>query len=596
MDTSSTHYLCLAAALAQSYSIQQPIPVTIEQLTGILCCTPRNVKFILRRLEEQALIEWVPGRGRGNYSQLTLLRGRDEVLEELFQDMVSKGNMKSATQLMAEYPVSEPLKDRLLAVLDKQMGLRSEPDSASGQEVLRISRNRSMEKLDPATVYTAFETYLLGHICSTLITYDAQSRVFQPGLAHTWEYNESRTSYLFYLRKGVRFHHGRMMTSRDVKETLQRLINFGSPAACHFKDIAHVELESDYRIRFDLRQPNLFFLHLFSSIYMSILPYDADFSQHPVGTGPYQVLDLSSDVLVLGAFDFYYGIRPLLDRVEIWYLPHLASSVRQYQLKDASTGQGQGGLTAAEEVQGHSIEYPSLGCRYILFNFRRAGVHHQLAIRQALRILYSPLALIRELGGSRSLPADSFLPWRSSGHLFTEPLLEEAKALLQAGGYRGEEVKLAYRTRKEEQDEALWLLERSRKIGLKLELYPVTEYDLPELIDHADLFICEEVLEDDWQWGMINYFHNESNYLHDLLLDSQKLALAEILAPFSRLTEGERAELLNLAEDKLRANCWVLYGCHMNKQAQFSQSLFGLEVGAFGFLDISKLWVKPEFQ
>lgn len=344
MDTSSTHYLCLAAALAQSYSIQQPIPVTIEQLTGILCCTPRNVKFILRRLEEQALIEWVPGRGRGNYSQLTLLRGRDEVLEELFQDMVSKGNMKSATQLMAEYPVSEPLKDRLLAVLDKQMGLRSEPDSASGQEVLRISRNRSMEKLDPATVYTAFETYLLGHICSTLITYDAQSRVFQPGLAHTWEYNESRTSYLFYLRKGVRFHHGRMMTSRDVKETLQRLINFGSPAACHFKDIAHVELESDYRIRFDLRQPNLFFLHLFSSIYMSILPYDADFSQHPVGTGPYQVLDLSSDVLVLGAFDFYYGIRPLLDRVEIWYLPHLASSVRQYQLKDASTGQGQGGL------------------------------------------------------------------------------------------------------------------------------------------------------------------------------------------------------------------------------------------------------------
>lgn len=165
-------------------------------------------------------------------------------------------------------------------------------------------------------------------------------------------------------------------------------------------------------------------------------------------------------------------------------------------------------------------------------------MHHQLAIRQALRILYSPLALIRELGGSRSLPADSFLPWRSSGHLFTEPLLEEAKALLQAGGYRGEEVKLAYRTRKEEQDEALWLLERSRKIGLKLELYPVTEYDLPELIDHADLFICEEVLEDDWQWGMINYFHNESNYLHDLLLDSQKLALAEILAPFSRLTEG----------------------------------------------------------
>lgn len=71
MDTSSMHYLCLAAALSPAYSLQQPIPVTIEQLTGILCCTPRNVKFILRKLEEQQLIAWIPGRGRGNRSQMT---------------------------------------------------------------------------------------------------------------------------------------------------------------------------------------------------------------------------------------------------------------------------------------------------------------------------------------------------------------------------------------------------------------------------------------------------------------------------------------------------------------------------------------------
>ncbi|MFD1906311.1 SgrR family transcriptional regulator [Paenibacillus rhizoplanae] len=71
MDTSSMHYLCLAAALSPAYSLQQPIPVTIEQLTGILHCTPRNVKFILRKLEEQQLIAWIPGRGRGNRSQMT---------------------------------------------------------------------------------------------------------------------------------------------------------------------------------------------------------------------------------------------------------------------------------------------------------------------------------------------------------------------------------------------------------------------------------------------------------------------------------------------------------------------------------------------
>jgi SgrR family transcriptional regulator len=591
MDTSSTHYLCLAAALDPAFIIQQPIPVTIEQLTGILCCTPRNVKFILRKLEEQRFITWIPGRGRGNRSQLTFLRSMDEVLEEKFQDMVSKGRIKPAIELIGQHQVNEPLKERLLGILDKQMGFWSEPGSTSGQEVLRISRNRSMEKLDPATVYTAFETYLLGHICSTLITYEAESGIFLPGLAHTWEANQDSTSYLFYLRKGVRFHHGRMMTSRDVKETLQRLIDLGSPAISHFEDICHVELESDYRIRFDLVRPNTFFLHLFSSIYMSILPYDVDFAHNPVGTGPYQVLDLSKDVLVLGAYDLYYGIRPLLDRVEIWYLPHLGSSVRQYQLTDSSHSP-----PATEEDQSHSIDYPALGCRYILFNFKREGIHHKKAVRQALRVLYNQPAMIRELGGNRITPADSFLPWRSSGHEFMEPQQDEARALLQAGGYGGEVLTIACRTRKEDQEEALWLQERGRKVGLRLQLHPIAEYNLADIMNHADLLIAEEVLEDDWQWGMINYFRNESNYLHDLLLDSQRLMLTRVLEHFSRLPTAERTELLDLAEGKLRDNCWVLYGCHMNKKAQLSQNLFGQQTGSFGFLDISKLWVKSGFQ
>jgi MarR-like DNA-binding transcriptional regulator SgrR of sgrS sRNA len=382
-----------------------------------------------------------------------------------------------------------------------------------------------------------------------------------------------------------------MMTSRDVKATLQRLIDLNSPAISHFADICHVELESDYRIRFDLVRPNLFFLHLFSSIYMSILPYEIDFAQDPVGTGPYRVLDLNEDVLVLGAYDLYYGVRPLLDRVEIWYLPHLGSSVRQYQLTDA----GQDALSV-EEDQSHSIDYPAVGCRYILFNFKRDGIHHDPAVRQTLRMLYNQPAMIRELGGNRITPADSFLPWKSSGHAFAEPSLDEARTRLQTSGYQGEVLTVAFRTRKEDREEALWLQERGRKIGLQLELHPLNEYHLGDIMSHADLLIAEEVLEDDWQWGMINYFRNESNYLHDLLLDAQRLSLKQMLENFSRLPAEGRTGLLDLAESRLRDNCWVLHGCHMNKKAQLSQSLFGLQTGSFGFLDISKLWVKSGFR
>lgn len=130
---------------------------------------------------------------------------------------------------------------------------------------------------------------------------------------------------------------------------------------------------------------------------MSILPHDVDLVNEVCGTGPYRLLDLNEDVLVLAAFDYYYGIRPLLDRVEIWYLPEQASNERLYELPESA----QEGLLP-NIICNHSIDYPALGCRYLLFNFHKDGIHQQQLFRQAIRILYSREALIKELGGNRS--------------------------------------------------------------------------------------------------------------------------------------------------------------------------------------------------
>src|SRR5438270_13801716 len=46
----------------------------------------------------------------------------------------------------------------------------------------------------------------------------------QPSLAERWETPDPLT-YIFHLRHGVRFHNGEPFTSRDVKWTLDSLIN-----------------------------------------------------------------------------------------------------------------------------------------------------------------------------------------------------------------------------------------------------------------------------------------------------------------------------------------------------------------------------------
>lgn len=587
MDHISTHFLSLAAAVTTPFRTDEPVPITIDSLASILICTPRNVKFILRRLEEQGYIHWQPGRGRGHISQLTFLKSIEEVFEDSFQELVTKGKIKEAIEMLGSEQVNGPLKERLLTMLNMQMGFSSEEESTSGLDVLRITRNRQMDKMDPAYVYTAFESYLLGQIFSTLITYDTASDTFVPGLAHMWEANEAHTSYIFYLRKGVRFHHGRTMTSRDVKETLQRLIDLNSPALSLYKDIERVTLEGDHRIRFELSRPNLFFLHMFSCIHTSILPYDIDFANEVSGTGPYRLLDLNEDVLVLAAFDNYFGIRPLLDRVEIWYLPQEVSNERQYQLPDPVNGDH-----VPNSISNHSIDYPALGCRYILFNFHKEGAQHQLLFRQAIRILYDRAALIRELGGNRITPADSFLPWESSKRNLAELSLAQAQELLVLCGYQGEVITLAARDKQEEREEALWLQARAASIGLRIELDLFNEFNAESIKNTAEILLAEEMLEDDWQWGMINYFNNKSNYLFSLLKEDQILLLSNILNDFSQSPKQDRIKLLNHAEEVLRDHYWVLYGCHVNKKAQLNQSLFGLHTGSFGFLDISKLWIK----
>lgn len=196
------------------------------------------------------------------------------------------------------------------------------------------------------------------------------------------------------------------------------------------------------------------------------------------------------------------------------------------------------------------------------------------------------------MGGNRITPADSFLPWESSKRELLDPTLEHARALLAENGYQGEVITLATKDKKEEREEALWLQTRAASVGLQIELYFFNEFKADHIQTTAEIQLAEEVLEDDWQWGMINYFNNKSNYLFSLLRKDQISLFSKVLGPFTESPKDERVKLLNQAEEILRDNYWVLHGCHMNKKAQLNQSLFGLHTGSFGFLDISKLWIK----
>ena len=116
----------------------------------------------------------------------------------------------------------------------------------------------------------------------------------KPELATSWETNDDLSSYTFYLREGVKFHHGKDFTAEDVLFTFNRLLDpeVNSPARATLATIEDIVALDDHTVRFDLTGPNGFFLDSLSIYQARIIPSDVDVERltlEAFGTGPFIV-------------------------------------------------------------------------------------------------------------------------------------------------------------------------------------------------------------------------------------------------------------------------------------------------------------------
>lgn len=563
--------------------------ISIEALSEILCCTPRNVKLILRKWENEGLLSWKAGVGRGNHSTLTILCDTAHFFRSCFKRLLSEGKIKEAIELIQNKKLPPRIKHSLQETWDSQFGFVSEEGKTASLDVLRIPRSRGFSSLDPAFVSVAAESHFLYQMCHRLVFYDQETQTILPELAHAWESNEEQTAWTFYLRKGVRFHHGRILTGRDVEFTVQRLIDLDSPYRWQVDDIERIEHQSERILTFHLRQPNSFFLHFMGSMAMSILPYDLPFSEKAVvGTGPFRMAEYTDERLVLEAFDDYYRERALLDRVEIWIVAGRHSSNQLYQLPEREIKPGAGNK---EE----DLVFEETGCHYIAFNFRRPGVHHDFAFRQAMQIVVDRNQLVGKLGEYAFSSAGSFLPKKSRSMSLPSSDLEEAASWLRRSTYKGETLTLFISEGKLFDVVGKWIKRRCSQIGLEITFVPVTKANyLSDLMDReADMAIMGEVLQSDVELGLFELYKNKSTIVYRFMNDKMREAVDKKLSAVMRMSDREkRMDALMEIEEIFRQELWILFIFHVKRIDRYDPALQGFVANSFGWLDFSKLWVK----
>ena len=155
----------------------------------------------------------------------------------------------------------------------------------------------SPTNLDPRVGLDAQSERIDSLIFDGLLARDEHLNV-QPQLAERWEIPDPLT-YVFHLRRGVKFHDGRPLTSRDVKWTfdslLQGRIRSTKAAAYHFVD--RIETPDDLTVIFHLKEPFATLLWNVSDGAMGIVPYGSgdEISAHPIGSGPFRFLSAEPD-------------------------------------------------------------------------------------------------------------------------------------------------------------------------------------------------------------------------------------------------------------------------------------------------------------
>jgi peptide/nickel transport system substrate-binding protein len=225
---------------------------------------------------------------------------------------------------------------------------------------LRV-RGRDPVHFDPHLTRDGRTHSVLSFLSSRLLRYkvggDVRPGTFivEPDLAERWEEPDD-TTYVFYLRRGVRWHNkppvnGRELVAEDVKFTFDRFLSEKSNPSRYFLDsVDRVEVVDRYAVKFVLKEPFVWLLDILASatsmwiIAPEVAEKYGDFKrvETAIGTGPFVLEGYEPNVkTVFRRYpDYFRQGQPYLDGVEWLVVEDESTGLAMYRTGQLDAGPG----------------------------------------------------------------------------------------------------------------------------------------------------------------------------------------------------------------------------------------------------------------
>ena len=280
-----------------------------------------------------------------------------------------------------------------------------------------VAIGEEAESLDPPTSMLFTSEVYQQHIFDTLVGIEGEELKPVGLLSERWE-TVNPTTWRFHLRKGVKFHNGKLLDAEDVKYSFEQYADTRNRRSVYAKGIVRAEVRDASTVDVITAEPLA--AMLFNLTRLQILPRDTrdkagagGFAQQPVGTGPYKFVEWKRDQqLVLEANPLYW--RGAVSPRRLVFRAIKDASTRAAELRSGGVD-----IIAAPPVpqldmldSGESHVVPVKGGRLIIYTF---DVKHppfdNRKVREAMNLAINKDAIVKNvLGGRGIVLAGPFTP------------------------------------------------------------------------------------------------------------------------------------------------------------------------------------------
>jgi len=305
---------------------------------------------------------------------------------------------------------------------------------------------------DPRLATDAYSARINSLIYDGLVRINERGEI-APDLAEKWEIKGKKV--IFHIRKGVKFHNGKELTSRDVKCTIESILHSPSPYRNSLNTIEKIEIPDRYTVILHLKQ---IFAPLLTALAVGIVPCGDDPDHFkPVGTGPYMLKEFKrGEEVVLTRFENYFLGTPHLQKIIFKVIPDDTTRIMELERGEVSLLQNSIPPDFLPELKKNGeieiVIKPGVNVSYLGFNLKDP-ILSRVEVRKAIALAINRDEIIKHLLGGLASKASSIISpqlWAYTPVTVPGYDPEKAEKLLDRAGYKrgadGIRFSLEYKT------------------------------------------------------------------------------------------------------------------------------------------------------